>query len=123
MYRGKTKASARVQAERVQAARANDTAVFYESVAAGDVVIYTTFSLTNNVRFSKALIVSLTHPFLADDQHVSSNMHKRRVFISVRVAIKSDSVKIERASAKRVLGGNSDDVTTLHANKLEHEKK
>jgi hypothetical protein len=91
--------------------------------AVGDVVIYTTFSLTNNVRFSKALIVSLTHPFLADDQHVSSNMHKRRVFISVRVAIKSDSARIERASAKRVLGGNSDDVTTLHANKLEHEKK
>jgi len=125
MYRGKTKASARVQAERVQAARVNDAAVQHENVAAGDVVIYSAFSLThgNRTRVSKALLVSLTHPFLADDQHVSSNLHKRREFICVRIVIKNDSVKIERASAERVLGGNSAAVVTLHANKLEHEKK
>jgi len=123
MYRGKTKASARVQAERVQAARANDAAVSLESVAAGDVVIHPTFIWTRGTGASKAVIVSLTHPFLADDQHVSSNLHKRREFISVRIVIKNDSARIERASAERVLDGNSDVVTTLHANKLEHEKK
>lgn len=123
MYRGKPKASARVQAERVQAARANDAAVSLESVAAGDVVIHPTFIWTWGAGVSKAVIVSLTHPFLADDQHVSSNLHKRREFISVRIVIKNDGAKIERASAERVLGGNSDVVTTLHANKLEHEKK